>query len=120
MSLLDQIKIAVAKAALGVEKAFGDTGTYVDSTGTQTTVWLSAGGVNGDGGTILGVRVAEDTRKFWISEQTGFPPDGGPNAKHYVIYRSQYWAVQNVQNPDGIGKRYELDVILTTGLSIQE
>lgn len=118
-SLLDAAKINAGRAAFQAEKALGSFGDYTTHDST-TMVYLSAGGVNGDVSQILGVRVNKDTRKFWVSTQTGFPPTDGPSAKHSITYRGQVWAIQNTANPDGIGYRFQLDCILTMGMSLQK
>ena len=114
----DTIKQAISTAALAFETAWGDVGTYISPAG-NVDVALTAGGVNGDVTQILGVRSNRDKRSFWVSKQTNFPPAGGPNAKHQVLYRGQTWQIQNTVNDDGIGIRYELQCVLTTGLSVQ-
>lgn len=117
-SILDDIKEEIASAGLEVAIDLGDTADYV-ANGSTNTLYVTAGGVNGNASETVGIRTNEDTRKFWISTQTGFPPTGGPSQKHVINYRSQQWAVTNAANPDGIGQRYEIDTVLTTGQSIK-
>ena len=114
----DVIKSAINSAAVAFETAWGDVGTYVAPSG-NVDVALTAGGVNGDVTQILGVRANRDKRSFWVSTQPNWPPAGGPNVKCQMLYRGQYWQIQNTVNDDGIGLRYELQCVLTTGLSVQ-
>lgn len=118
-TLLDEIKCAANQAALAVATAFGDTGDYVSEDGTAT-VFLQAGGIDGDVTNILAVRSNRDMRTFWISTQTGFPPAAGPSAKHHIIYRGDKWAVKDVDNPDGIGLRYVIKCSFVTAMSLQK
>ncbi len=112
MAIKDVITKAVAKAALGAEKALGTTFIYTHrNNGQPITLFGTAGGFTEKGrpATILGAETIENVRLFWASRQPGFPPDDDGGLEGDTIeYQEIVYTIVQTRNFDGNSDRWEL------------
>ncbi len=115
------MKAGGANVAFLMERGLGDTFAYHHRNDQAVTLYGTASGIEGGGATVLNVRSSLNTRKFWASKQTSFPPTDGPVEGDRIVYRGETWTVSRggVKNEDGIGERFEFECSFTKGLSVQ-